>query len=82
MTFYIQLERKFEADQFLTKELGLKMYRTKVMTSYSDFIVSTCRNLSPLNIRIYACTYASHIFPWNVNSITWQTPRSQKTIIN
>ena len=36
MTFYIPLERKFNADQLLIKDLGLKMYRTEVMTSYSD----------------------------------------------
>ena len=43
MTFYIQLEKKFDADQFLTKDLGLKMYRTEVLASYSDAIVSICR---------------------------------------
>ena len=53
MTFYIPLERKFNADQFLTKDLEIKMYRTDIMISYSDVIVSTCRNLSLLNIRIY-----------------------------
>ena len=53
MTFYIPLERKRDADQFLTKDLGLKMYRAKVMMSDNDIVVSICRNLSPLNIRIY-----------------------------
>ena len=53
MTFYIPLERKFNADQFLTKDLEIKMYRTDITISYSDVIVSTCRNLSLLNIRIY-----------------------------
>ena len=53
MTFYIPLERKFNADQFLTKDLEFKMYRTDTVISYSDVIVSTCRNLSLLNIRIY-----------------------------
>ena len=53
MTFYIPLERKFNADQFLTKDLEFKMYRTDIVISYSDVIVSTCRNLSLLNIRIY-----------------------------
>ena len=41
-TLYIPLERKFDADQFLRKDLGLKIYRTEVMTSYSDAIVSIC----------------------------------------
>ena len=53
MTFCIPLERKFEGIQFLTMDLRLKMYGTKVMTSYSDIIASICRNLSSLNIRIY-----------------------------
>ena len=52
-TFYIPLERKFDDDQFLTKDFGLKMYGTEVMVSYSDVIVRICRNLSPMNIRIY-----------------------------
>ena len=52
MTFYIPLERKFDADQFLTKNLGLKMYGTEVMTLYNNVIVSITTNLSPLNIRL------------------------------
>ena len=52
-TFYIPLERKFDDDQFLTKDFGLKMYGTEVMVSYSDVIVRICRNLSPMSIRIY-----------------------------
>ena len=39
MTFYIPLERKSDADQFLIKDLELKMYRPKVMMPYSDVIV-------------------------------------------
>ena len=52
MTFFIPLERKFDADQFLTKNLGLKMYGTEVMTLYNNVIVSITTNLSPLNIRL------------------------------
>ena len=74
MTFYILLERKFDADQFLRKDLGLKMYGTEVVMSYNDIIVSICRNLSLLNIRIYELLGklfdASHIFPWKVSLIT------------
>ena len=33
MTFYIPLERKFNADQVLIRNLGLNMYGTEVMTS-------------------------------------------------
>ena len=74
MTFYILLERKFDADQFLRKDLGLKMYVTEVVMSYNDIIVSICRNLSLLSIRIYGLLDklfdASHIFPWKVSLIT------------
>ena len=74
MTFYILLERKFDAHQFLRKDLGLKMYGTEVVMSYNDVKVSISRNLSLLNIRIYGLLDklfdASHIFPWKVNLIT------------
>ena len=33
ITFYIALERKFNADQLLIKDLGLNMYETEVMKS-------------------------------------------------
>ena len=39
MTFYIPLKRKLNVDQLLLKELGLKMYGTEAMTSYSDVTV-------------------------------------------
>ena len=39
MILYIPLERKFDADRFLAKDLKLKMYGAEVMTSYSDVIV-------------------------------------------
>ena len=45
-TFYLSLERKFNADQLLVKDLVLKMYGTKVMSSYSD--ISVLEKLSPL----------------------------------
>ena len=48
MTFYIPLKRKFDASQYLTKDLGLKIYGTESMTSCSDIIVSIFRKLSPL----------------------------------
>ena len=48
MTFHIPLKGKFDADQFLTKDLGLKIYRTEGMTSYSNIIVNISRKLSPL----------------------------------
>ena len=48
MTFYIPLKRKFDASQFLTKDLGLKIYKTEGMASYSDIILSIFRKLSPL----------------------------------
>ena len=48
MTFYIPLKRKFDADQFLTKDLWLKIYKNEDITSYSDIIVSIFRILSPL----------------------------------
>ena len=48
MTFYIPLKRTFDASQFLTKDLGLKIYGTESMTPYSDIIVGIFRKLSPL----------------------------------
>ena len=42
------LKRKSDADQLLTKDVGLKIYGTEGMTSYSDIIVSIFRKLSPL----------------------------------
>ena len=48
MTFYILLERKFDAGQFLIKDLQLKIYGTEGMTSYSDNIVSIFRKLFTL----------------------------------
>ena len=48
MTFYIPLKRKFDANQFLAKGLGLKIYGTEGMTSYSDIIVDIFRKLPPL----------------------------------
>ena len=47
MTFGIPLERKFNADQLLIKDLGLKMYGTEVMSSYSDATVNI------LNMKFY-----------------------------
>ena len=47
MTFYIRLKRKFDASQFLAKNLRLKMYGTEGMTPYSDIIVGIFRKLSP-----------------------------------
>ena len=48
MTLYIPLKRKFDASEFLTKDLGLKIYETEGMTSYRDIIVSIFRKLFPL----------------------------------
>ena len=46
MTFYILLERQFNADQLFIKDLGLKMYGTEVM-SYGDVTVNALKKLSP-----------------------------------
>ena len=48
MTFYIPLKRKVDADQFLTKDLALKVYGTEGITPYSDIIVNIFRKLFPL----------------------------------
>ena len=48
MNFDMLLKMKFDADQFLSKNLGLKIYRTEGMASYSDIIVIIFRKLSPL----------------------------------
>ena len=48
MTLYIPLKRKFDASEFLTKDLGLKIYETEGMTSYRDIIVSIFRKLFSL----------------------------------
>ena len=47
MAFYIPLERKFNAEQLLIKNLGLKIYKTEVMTSYNDVTVNVIEKLSP-----------------------------------
>ena len=47
MTFYVPLARKFNADQFLIKDLELKMCGTEVMSSYSDVTVKVLEKLSP-----------------------------------
>ena len=48
VTFYIPLESKLDASQFLTKDLGLEIYGTEGMTSKSGIIVSIFRKLFPL----------------------------------
>ena len=47
MTFYIPLERKFNADQLLIKDLVLKVYGTEAISSYIDVLVNVLEKLSP-----------------------------------
>ena len=42
MAFFIPLERKSDADQFLIMDSGLKKYGIEVITSYSNVIASIC----------------------------------------